>query len=85
MLFQGRVDRAMKFQKEQHEKPGEENKDDNKDLSDPRQEYEEEPVSKKLEKGDIPAMLISAMAVLIPAALIVMLLIYFLARVILNV
>ncbi len=81
MLFQGKVDRAMKYQAEKNQKPDEEREEE---LTDPRQEYEEEPISKKLEKGDIPAMLISAIGVLIPAAVIVMLGLVFLSRLLLN-
>lgn len=83
MMFQNRVDRAMKFQAEKNHKP--EDGLEKEELTDPRQEYEEEPISKKLEKGDIPAMLISAMGMLIPAALAVMLGIIFIARLLLNV
>ena len=82
MLFQGRVDRAMKFQHDKNQPP---EGDKNKELQDPKQEYDEGPIKDKLEKGDIFAMLLSAAGTLIPISLGVMLLIYFLARVILNV
>ena len=81
MLFQNKVDRAMKYQAEKNKKPDEEREEE---LVDPRQEYEEEPISKKLEKGDIPAMLISAVGVLIPVALLVMLGLVFISRLLLN-
>ena len=81
MLFQNKVDRAMKYQAEKNKTPDEEREEE---LADPKQEYEEEPISKKLEKGDIPAMLLSAVGVLIPAALVVMLGLIFLSRLLLN-
>ena len=81
MLFQNKVDRAMNYQAEKNKKPGEEREEE---LVDPRQEHEEEPISKKLEKGDIPAMLISAVGVLIPVALLVMLGLVFISRLLLN-
>ena len=84
MLFQGRVDRAMKYQHDKNQPP-EDEKNREGELQDPKAEYEQEPIKNKLEKGDIFAMLLSAMAVLIPISLGVMLLIYFLARCLLNV
>ena len=81
MLFQNKVDRAMKYQAEKNRKPDEEREEE---LLDPKEEFEEEPISKKLEKGDIPAMLLSAVGVLIPAALVVMLGLIFLSRLLLN-
>lgn len=81
MLFQNKVDRAMNYQAEKNKKPDEEREEE---LVDPKQEYEEEPISKKLEKGDIPAMLLSAVGVLIPAALLVMLGLIFISRFLLN-
>ena len=47
MLFQNKVDRAMNYQAEKNKKPDEEREEE---LVNPRQEYEEEPISKKLEK-----------------------------------
>ena len=82
MLFQGRVDRAMKFQHDKNQPPED---DKNKELQDPKQEYDAESIKNKLEKGDIFAMLVSAAGTLIPISLGVMLLIYFLARFLLNV
>lgn len=81
MLFQNKVDRAMKYQAEKNRKPDEERKEE---LLDPKEEFEEEPISKKLEKGDIPAMLLSALGVLLPAALVVMVGLIFLSRLLLN-
>ena len=81
MLFQNKVDRAMKYQAEKNRKPDKEREEE---LLDPKEEFEEEPISKKLEKGDIPAMLLSAVGVLIPAALVVMLGLIFLSRLLLN-
>ena len=81
MLFQNKVDRAMKYQAERNRKPDEEREEE---LLDPKEEFEEEPISKKLEKGDIPAMLLSAVGVLIPAALVVMVGLIFLSRLLLN-
>lgn len=81
MLFQNKVDRAMKYQAEKNRKPDEEREEE---LLDPKEEFEEEPISKKLEKGDIPAMLISAVGVLIPVALLVMLGLVFISRLLLN-
>lgn len=81
MLFQNKVDRAMKYQAEKNRKPDEEREEE---LLDPKEEFEEEPISKKLEKGDIPAMLLSAVGVLIPAALVVMVGLIFLSRLLLN-
>ena len=81
MLFQNKVDRAMKYQAEKNRKPDEEREEE---LLDPKEGFEEEPISKKLEKGDIPAMLLSAVGVLIPAALVVMLGLIFLSRLLLN-
>lgn len=82
MLFQGRVDRAMKLQQDKNQPPEDEK---NQELQDPKQEYNEEPIKSKLEKGDVFAMLLSAMVTLIPISLGLMLLIYFLARFLLNV
>ena len=81
MLFQNKVDRAMKYQAEKNRKPDKEREEE---LLDPKEEFEEEPISKKLEKGDIPAMLLSAVGVLIPAALVVMVGLIFLSRLLLN-
>lgn len=81
MLFQNKVDRAMKYQAEKNRKPDEEREEE---LLDPKEEFEEEPISKKLEKGDIPAMLLSALGVLLPAALVVMVGLIFLSRLLLN-
>lgn len=81
MLFQNKVDRAMKYQAEKNRKPDEEREEE---LLDPKEGFEEEPISKKLEKGDIPAMLLSAVGVLIPAALVVMVGLIFLSRLLLN-
>ena len=81
MLFQNKVDRAMKYQAEKNRKPDEEREEE---LLDPKEEFEEVPISKKLEKGDIPAMLLSAVGVLIPAALVVMVGLIFLSRLLLN-
>lgn len=81
MLFQNKVDRAMKYQAEKNRKPDEEREEE---PLDPKEEFEEEPISKKLEKGDIPAMLLSAVGVLIPAALVVMVGLIFLSRLLLN-
>lgn len=81
MLFQNKVDRAMKYQAEKNRKPDEEREEE---LLDPKEEFEEEPISKKLEKGDIPAMLLSAVGVLIPAAIVVMVGLIFLSRLLLN-
>ena len=81
MLFQNKVDRAMKYQAEKNRKPDEEREEE---LLDPKEEFEDEPISKKLEKGDIPAMLLSAVGVLIPAALVVMVGLIFLSRLLLN-
>ena len=54
MIFQGKYDRAMKRLKEQ--KAG--------------SAREDTELSQNMEKGDLPAMLISALIVLLPAALV---------------
>ena len=80
MFFPGRVERAMNFRKEQkgpEEHGGE--------LPDMKQEYEDKPLSEKMEKGDLPAMLISAFIVLVPVALVAVLVMVFLSRLLLNV
>lgn len=68
MLFQKRVDRAMKYSKDK----AEENKG-KVNLG----EREEEFLSASLEKGDLPALIISALLVFLPAAMIVVLIMCF--------
>lgn len=68
MLFQKRVDRAMKYSKDKAE--------ENKGKVNPR-EREEEFLSASLEKGDLPALIISALLVFLPAAMIVVLIMCF--------
>lgn len=76
MLFQGRVDRAMKRHREEAEKrrAAENNIEAAPEWYDPKQEFEERPLKNRLEKHDVLAMLISAMGVFIPVALGVLLL-----------
>ncbi|MBQ8161378.1 MAG: hypothetical protein IJ083_11620 [Clostridia bacterium] len=58
MIFQGRFDRARKLQKEQQE---------GKDLA-----FENENLEGQLEKNDTLALILSALLVFVPAALIVL-------------
>ncbi len=68
MLFQKRVDRAMKYSKDKAE--------ENKGKVNPG-EREEEFLSASLEKGDLLALIISALLVFLPAAMIVVLIMCF--------
>ena len=68
MLFQKRVDRAMKYSKDKAE--------ENKGKINPGGR-EEEFLSASLEKGDLPALIISALLVFLPAAMIVVLIMCF--------
>ena len=79
MLFPGRVNRAMKFQREQNGHDGEEN------LLDPKAEYEERPLSEKLEKGDITALILSGILVFVPIATVTLLAIVWIARLLFRV
>ena len=76
MLFQGRVDRAMKHHRKESEKrrAAEKGLEEIPESYDPKQEFEERPLKDRLEKHDVLAMLISAMGVFIPVALGVLLL-----------
>ena len=69
MLFQKRVDRAMKYSKEKADENQREIL-----LRDDREEF----LSERLEKGDIPALLISGLIVFLPASMIVVALMCFL-------
>ncbi|MBR5579186.1 MAG: hypothetical protein IKW28_09365 [Lachnospiraceae bacterium] len=60
MLFQKRVDRAMKHSKEQAIK-----KQQNLHLQ------EEQPLVELMEKGDLPALIISALLVFFPIAMLI--------------
>lgn len=62
MLFQKKVDRAMDYVRE---------KDGGEDQT---QEEKEEKISQEIEKGDTLAMILSALLVLVPVALVVLLL-----------
>lgn len=61
MIFEGKYDRAKKFQEEQNKKKQEDNPD-----------YNPEETEVELEKGDIPAMLFAAAITFIPIVLIVL-------------
>ena len=58
MIFQGRYEKARKLQQEQME--GRE------------RAFDDEMLEKKLEKGDTLAMILSALAVFVPAALVLL-------------
>lgn len=55
MLFQGRFEKQLKSISKRN--------------SDSKRAYDEEELASKLEKGDLPAMIISAMIIILPVAL----------------
>ena len=61
MLFPKRDQRAMDHSKAQRRRRAEE-----------QQDGDERPLSDEMEKGDLPAMIISALLVLLPIALVVL-------------
>ena len=61
MLFPKRVQRAMDHSKEQRRRRAE-----------AQRNGDETPLSDEMEKGDLPAMIISALLVLLPIALVVL-------------
>ena len=71
MLFQKKVDRAMKLSGEKADKRRTEEYD-------PKAWQEEQSLSDSMEKGDLAAILISAMLVIVPVCLAAILIICFL-------
>ena len=71
MMFQRKVDRAMKLSAEKAAaRAGE---------YDPKKGVEERELKDELEKGDLPAMLISALVVIVPICLVLLVLLCLIA------
>ena len=71
MMFQRKVDRAMKLSAEKAaHRAGE---------YDPKKGVEERELKDELEKGDLPAMLISALVVIVPVCLVLLVLLCLIA------
>ncbi|MBQ6431350.1 MAG: hypothetical protein IJJ99_05710 [Oscillospiraceae bacterium] len=73
MLFQKRIKRAFDYLEEKKQREAEENPENTQEDLKPS-------IKDILEKGDIPAMLISAFLVILPIAIIVLLVIVFAGR-----
>ena len=77
MLFRKRVDRAFELQAEQN--GHDENTEYEFEEFDPKAIEDEVQLSEKMEKGDLPAMIIAAMGMMIPIATILLVLIIVIA------
>ncbi len=73
MLFSKKVDRAFEFQAEQN--GHDEHVEYEREEIDPKSLEDEVQLSDKMEKGDLTAMIISALGMMIPIALILLVLI----------
>jgi hypothetical protein len=73
MLFPKRVDRAFEFQAEQN--GHDEHEEYEREEVDPRSIEDEVQLSDKMEKGDLPAMIIAALGMMIPIAAIILILV----------
>ncbi len=79
MLFQKRVDRMFDYMREKKEgeyAPGKE--------YDPKAEAEKPALSDIMEKGDLPAMILSALLVIVPVCLVVLLAIAGISRLLMH-
>ena len=72
MLFSKKIDRAFEFQAEQngHDRHEEYEKEE----IDPKSIEDEIQLADRMEKGDLPAMIISALIMIVPIALIILIL-----------
>ena len=72
MLFSKKVDRAFELQAEQngHEK----HEEYEREQIDPKSIEDEIQLADRMEKGDLPAMIISALVMIVPIALIILIL-----------
>ena len=72
MLFSKKVDRAFELQAEQngHEK----HEEYERESVDPKSVEDEIQLADRMEKGDLPAMIISALIMIVPIALIILIL-----------
>ena len=73
MLFPKRVDRAFEFQAEQN--GHDEHVEYERDAIDPKAIEDEVQLADKMEKGDLPAMIIAALGMMLPIAAIILILI----------
>ncbi len=73
MLFPKRIDRAFELQAEQN--GHDQHEEYEKEEFDPRSIEKDVDLSDKMEKGDLPAMIISALGMLVPIAAIILVLI----------
>ena len=73
MLFPKRVDRAFEFQAEQN--GHDEHVEYERDSIDPKAIEDEVQLADKMEKGDLPAMIIAALGMMLPIAAIILILI----------
>lgn len=73
MLFPKRVDRAFELQAEQN--GHEQNEEYEREEIDPKSIEEEVQLSEKMEKGDLSAMIIAALGMMVPIAAIILVLI----------
>ena len=81
MLFQKRVDRAFDYMKGQKGKEAPQAAGE----YDPKSEAEKPPLSDVMEKGDMAAMILSALLVIVPLGLVVLLAIVGISRLIFRV
>lgn len=70
MFFQKKLDRALKWLKDRNAYQGQEQADEEQPSAD---ELRQESKQLQLEKGDLPALIISAMLTFIPICLIILL------------
>lgn len=81
MLFQRRVDRAFDYMKKQTGKDSPPSAEE----YDPKSETEKPELSDVMEKGDLPAMILSALLIIVPLCLVVLLAIVGISRLVLRV
>lgn len=67
MIFQGKINRALKKLHEESDHPEVDHFDKKR-----KPDFSEDPDKPDLEKGDLPAMLIAALITFIPAAILVL-------------
>lgn len=73
MLFPKRIDRAFELQAEQN--GHDQHEEYEREEFDPKSVEDEVQLSDKMEKGDLPAMIIAALGMMVPIAAIILILI----------
>ena len=73
MLFPKRIDRAFELQAEQN--GHDQHEEYEREEFDPKSVEDEVQLSDKMEKGDLPAMIIAALGMMVPIATIILILI----------